>query len=243
MATSDQAVQAADANPDLTRVAESGPWVVYEVAESELVAPLTNQPLVLEGVDPTQHGWLEGTKDNSGRFNGPSVQWFQNPSQWGVTWSLGGPDDWERVEWSDLEARVAAGETIEDDAQPVTPVEVSNIEAGTESISFDVDEVGSPVLVKTSYFPNWQADGAEGPWRVAPNLMVVVPTDTHVELSYRSTPVEWSAYALSLVGLIGLFFLWRRGTFRFSEGDGNGGSRGDDRVVPSDERSHPVPVA
>jgi hypothetical protein len=262
MATSDQAVQAADTNPDLTRVAESGPWVVYEVAEAELVTPLTNQPLVLEGVEPTQAGWLEGTKDSSGRFNGPSIQWFQNPARWGQLWSLGGPDDWERVEWSDLEAEIAAGETPETDAQPVTPVEVSNIDAGTESISFDVDEIGSPVLVKTSYFPNWDAQGAEGPWRVAPNLMVVVPTDTHVELKYRSTPLDWMAYALTLGGLIGLFFLYRRGAFRFSssgggspdgspdrstiaggtvdgdrdsDGDSDGGGGGE-RVVASDER-------
>ena len=36
---------------------------------------------------------------------------------------------------------------------------------------------GSPVLVKVSYFPNWEASGAEGPYRVTPNLMVVVPTE------------------------------------------------------------------
>ncbi len=36
----------------------------------------------------------------------------------------------------------------------------------------------NPSLVRTSYFPNWDASGAEGPYRVAPNLMVVVP-DRH----------------------------------------------------------------
>ena len=35
-----------------------------------------------------------------------------------------------------------------------------------------------PVVVKTSYFPNWEVQGAEGPYRLAPNLMVVVPTST-----------------------------------------------------------------
>ena len=46
------------------------------------------------------------------------------------------------------------------------------------------------MLVKMSYFPNWQVAGADGPYRVAPNFMVVVPTDTHVELTYGRTGVE-----------------------------------------------------
>src|SRR3712207_6886029 len=52
---------------------------------------------------------------------------------------------------------------------------------------FDVSEPGVPVLVRVSYFPNWSASGAEGPYRIGPNMMVVVPTDTHVELDRKST--------------------------------------------------------
>ena len=51
-------------------------------------------------------------------------------------------------------------------------------------MSFHVDQVGVPVLVKVSYFPNWEVDGAEGPYRVAPNFMVVVPTQNDVRLHY-----------------------------------------------------------
>jgi len=36
-------------------------------------------------------------------------------------------------------------------------------------------QIGQPVLVKVSYFPNWKASGAKGPYRVTPNLMVVIP--------------------------------------------------------------------
>ncbi len=66
------------------------------------------------------------------------------------------------------------------------------------------------MLVKASYFPNWQVDGAEGPYRVAPNLMVVVPTDEHVELTYGRQPVEWIAYALTLLGIGLAIFLATR---------------------------------
>lgn len=69
-------------------------------------------------------------------------------------------------------------------------------------MSFTVDQVGKPVLVKTSYFPNWRADGAEGPYRVAPNLMVVVPTQKNVSLSYGRSGVEWLGMALSLAGVV-----------------------------------------
>jgi hypothetical protein len=60
---------------------------------------------------------------------------------------------------------------------------------------------GAPVLVKASYFPNWRVEGADGPYRVAPNLMVVVPTADHVELTYGREPVEWIAYALTALGI------------------------------------------
>ena len=65
-------------------------------------------------------------------------------------------------------------------------VEVSNVEIGEQSVEFDVSEPGVPVLVRVSYFPNWIAHGAEGPYRIGPNQMVVVPTDTHVRLAVRA---------------------------------------------------------
>jgi hypothetical protein len=70
--------------------------------------------------------------------------------------------------------------------------------------------------VKMSYFPNWDANGASGPYRVAPNFMVVVPEETHVELTYGRTGVEYVSYLLTLLGVVGLVLLWRRPTFRFS---------------------------
>ena len=87
---------------------------------------------------------------------------------------------------------------------------------GEESISFDVDEVGVPVLVKMSYFPNWEVSGASGPYRVAPNFMVVIPQDTHVELTYGRTGVEYLSYGMTLLGFVGLVLLWRRPRFVFA---------------------------
>ena len=58
--------------------------------------------------------------------------------------------------------------------------------------------------MKTSYFPNWQVSGGKGPYRVAPNLMVVIPTSDHVSLHFGRTGVDYLAILLTLLGLMGL---------------------------------------
>jgi hypothetical protein len=204
MATSENAISQARSSPELTEIAESGPWAIFEVADSEVIEPLANQPAVVTGVDDTQREWMEEPRDGSGRFYGPAIQWFTDSTWWDVPLARSGPDDWQRV---------AVGEHPE--ARPLDPVEVSNPVIDDESISFDVDRVGEPVLVKMSYFPNWKASGAAGPYRVAPNFMVVIPTDTHVELTYARTSVEWLSYALTILGVVGLVLLVRAGVYRF----------------------------
>src|ERR1039457_5641732 len=92
----------------------------------------------------------------------------------------------------------------------VAHVKVTYVVIGTQSISFHVDKVGVPVLVKISYFPDWHASGAEGPWRAEPNLMVVVPTSHNVVLSYGSSgPGDLGAF-LTFIGVIALVALVRR---------------------------------
>ena len=99
-------------------------------------------------------------------------------------------------------------------ARDLEPVTVSNVKKGTESISFSVDKIGVPVLVKVSYFPNWKASGASGVYRAAPNMMVVVPTSKNVTLSYEATRLDSSAYVLTLIGIVMAVFMYRR-RFRY----------------------------
>ena len=79
-----------------------------------------------------------------------------------------------------------------------------------------MSEIGKPVLVRTSYFPNWKVHGATGPYRVAPNLMVVVPTSHDVKLTYGLTAVDWLGRIGTLLGIVGLGVLiaWK-GAERF----------------------------
>ena len=195
MAFSPEAVAQAQASPELTEVASVDDWHVYEVADAGLVTPLDAQPVVLEGVAKGGEEWLD-----------VAVDWYMDPAAQDVFLAAAGPSSWARVPPGDRPPE-----------RPLVPVVVSDIEAGTDTISFRVDQPGTPVLVKTSYFPNWKASGAEGPWRVAPNLMVVVPTANEVELGYGTTPVDVTGWVLSLLGMAGLAALVVKGPVALSD--------------------------
>ena len=200
MAFSDTAVSAALEHPDLTPIANSGSWVVFEVADSPLVEPLATEPVVVEGLGQDQGEWLP-----------PAEEWFLEDYD-DTTFAADGPDHWERVELVD-------GELPELPTAELPEVTVDDIESGEDWISFTVDQIGVPVLVKASYFPNWEVSGAAGPWRVAPNLMVVIPEESEVRLSYGYTTLDLAGIGLSVLGLVGLVLLRRRGPMRVDSRD------------------------
>jgi hypothetical protein len=108
-------------------------------------------------------------------------------------------------------------------------VDVTNIRTTDHSVSFRVSRTGVPVMVKTSYFPNWTAQGADGPWRATPNFMVVVPTSRDVRLEYSTTTAENLGRAGTAAGVVGVAALavwpwWRK---RRTERRGD-----EDRSVP-----------
>ncbi len=119
------------------------------------------------------------------------MSWYDDPTRWDVVPTAAGPAAWPRV---------AVGQT-RPTAVPEPPTAVSGVVQTDNSISFHVDRVGTPVEVKVSYFPNWKATGAAGPWRAAPNLMVVVPTSHDVTLTYGSSPSDEIGQVISLVSL------------------------------------------
>ena len=220
MAITEQLTEFARTNTSLRQVATSGPWTIFEVTDSALVEPLRDEPVVLTGVKPAQ--WEKAV-----------MPWYIDPERWSVWPAAGGPASWQRL---------PADATPE--AIPTVPVAVTDIVVGTDTVSFDVSRTGTPVVVKVSYFPNWKVSGAEGPWRIGPNLMVVVPTSTRVELHYGTTVVEYASWAVSLGGLVGAVLLWRAGALvlppprsrrgsTVDPGDGDGGDDGDD-LEPED---------
>ena len=204
MASSPVVQDQADADPALTLVATTKPyqtlysgaavtttWKVYLVHNSALVSPLPVQPDVLTGVGQGQAAWL------------PQAQrWYADPAGFGQELVAGGPAAWA----------TAPGGVAPKTQVALPPVKVTGIKATTDQIRFHVDRTGVPVLVKTSYFPNWHAQGATGPWRAEPNLMVVVPTAHDVTLSYGSSGADKLGDVLTVAGLVAVVALLRRRT-------------------------------
>lgn len=229
VAFTDAAREQARTVPGLRSLATAGPftvtvdayqwqvtWEAFLVEGADIVAPLSYEPVVMTGVAKGGPGWLDA-----------AVAWFQDSSRWEVPLAASGPEEWRRVRGADPAPP----------RRPVEPAVISDIRADDDSISFDVDRVGSPVLVKASYFPNWRVSGARGVWRVTPNQMVVLPTSRHVTLRYGATPVDVAGWVLTLLGVIGLVVLWRR---REAEGPSDGG---DDREVVATGADPPVEAA
>lgn len=194
----------ADAQPELTKVRTVGPWNIYTVAGSDIVEPLAVQPVVVNRRDGDQRE----------RNLELGMSWFQHREEWAAMPADDGPAAWQRIDvLPDLGRRQDDRVDIVVPAQPITavpldPVTVSDVQLGEQDLRFRVDTVGVPVLVKISYFPNWEVSGADGPYRIAPNMMVVVPTATDVHLHFGRSNVDLFAYLLTLLG-IALLVVWR----------------------------------
>jgi hypothetical protein len=181
-------------------------WEIYEVADSALVEGLPSQPLVVTGIGQSQtSGWLD-----------VAVAQYSDPAAFALPLAADGPKEWKRVRaaiappkaGSKDEPNVGEGVSLSPGVSPVLPrVKVSGIKETNEYIRFHVDRPGIPVVVKISYFPAWKAVGADGPWRLAPNLMVVVPRSNDVRLEFRRTAVDWAGIVGSGLGLAGVVVL------------------------------------
>ena len=115
MASSQQTVDAARANPDLTELASTEvfpqadgttrQWVVFEVADAEPVVSLENLPVVVTPEDDHIDGWVydeerpEPTTEtpNPQKTPGPAMDWYLDPSRWDTPLATSGPDNWPRV--------------------------------------------------------------------------------------------------------------------------------------------------
>jgi hypothetical protein len=174
------------------------------VADSEVVSSLENEPVVLDPADDHVDGWIYGERPEPAegqaqapKAPGPAVEWYLDPERWDVPLATSGPDSWARVPADDPDPpRV-----------PLPQVEVTGVETGTDEISFRVDRTGVPVLVKASYFPNWRVEGAEGPYRVTPNQMVVIPTDNEVRLSYGTSWIDVLGWLMAIAGFVAVGWL------------------------------------
>ena len=159
--------------PTSTLVAETKPWSATindngassradagrgrstSSSSSALVEPLTHLPAVMTKVPKGGRKWQDAAVE----------AYTADRRRVTCLFAASGPKNWPRV------ARPSTQSA--DEGRCTAPPRSSNIKTSDDRITFDVDRVGVPVVVKSSYFPNWKASGADGPWRVTPNEMVV----------------------------------------------------------------------
>jgi hypothetical protein len=197
-----EATERADGFSEMTKLATTGPFAIYRLPESQLVEAATFLPAVYEVPDRGMLASLTGAATVSGSdgqelpsFFDLALDWYEdvdNLDRWIVS---DGPEEWPRIESIDERPNVALD----------TPEgAVSDIVVDNHRISFTTAAVGVPHLIKISYFPNWVAEGAEGPWRATPSLMVVVPTSEHVVLEFQDTWAESGGKITTVLGVIAL---------------------------------------
>lgn len=209
LAVSESAIAQAREVEAFSEIAASGPWVVFLVKDQQIAVGLEQLPVVIDGLSAGGEQWLV-----------PTVAAWESTEEIPLI-AADGPADWPRMSLDDLArqdadfaAAVRSGERVSEmrvlanvlpgwlERVPTGTAEVFDLAVDNDSISFSVDRIGTPVLVRASYFPNWTVSGADGPFRVAPNLMVVVPTETSVNLSYTRSAVQWIGLLATLLGLV-----------------------------------------
>ena len=202
VAYTDTAKQKAAGHPDFTLLEESPPFQIFLLPESSLVEAAVHRPWVFEEPGPRLLSPLAGIfrEDTEPDFVHVALDWYEDIGlidQWIVE---DGPEDWQRIT-PDLE-----GDTV-----PIAGGErarISDVVLEDHRLAFTTTGVGLPHLIKVSYFPNWTAYGADGPWRAAPAFMVVVPTDEEVELRFEDTWVERVGMWLTVFGVIAVIAWW-----------------------------------
>ncbi|MCZ6518431.1 MAG: hypothetical protein O6853_01420 [Actinobacteria bacterium] len=195
-------------------VTTTEPFQIFRLPDTQLVEAATHLPAVYEVPDPSLFRSLTGSGSVTGRdgeplpsFHDMALEWYEDVDEMDRWVVADGPAEWPRIE--------SIGERPDTEIDvPQNPV--SNIVLEDHRISFTTKAVGVPHVVKISYFPNWKATGADGPWRATPSLMVVVPTDNDVVIEFQDTWAESSGQILTVIGLVGLivggFVAWRRTT-------------------------------
>jgi hypothetical protein len=176
-------------------LAEPPPFTVFALPESSLVDVARVMPAVWAGEAP---------------FGDAALAWYDDVNGLHRWLAAEGPDEWMRIDSLNIRSRpaVSGGGAV------------SNVVLENHRISFDTTAVGVPHMVKVSYFPNWEASGADGPYRVAPSLMLVVPTDEHVVLTFGYTWAEQLGWLLTLGSLGGVGLWWvARGRRRSREAE------------------------
>jgi hypothetical protein len=148
---------------------------IYEIDQHGIVEALTRDP----GISASLPLWGEST------WEGKAVEWVRHLTAIPNEASYLVDDAPLQYDW------------IGEHEYP--PVKITNLVVTDEKISFDVDRVGVPTVIRNGYSSKWKASGADGPFLAAPNTMIVVPLEQHVEVYFEHPATERLGLGISML--------------------------------------------
>lgn len=189
VATSEKLKVAIEEQTEWPLLEEFGPLSVYKVGNQNYVEVPEYMPMIFEkkGSD-----WKE-----------LSLEWFKNESVIDVPIIF--------VDEGDKLPEISAKKIDSlDDVEKVPLNANCNVRSeriSNSEISIDTDCIGQPIVVKMSYFPNWQVEGADKVYLTSPSFMMIFPKQENVRLYYGYTDVDYASYALTAAGIFTLISL------------------------------------
>jgi len=200
-------------NPGYTPVFKAGYYQVFDVAgvSGRIVEPVTTRPVLLpeKGWDRKAYEWFRlgdlsvipvfsdaPDPADEGAFLRPDSS---DPASWAPS-PQAPPGDRETAAADPGEISPNSGEPSPPPAAPAAPALEEEVEA--EIIRIKNAEPGVPLLVKVSHHPAWKVSGAARIYRAGPGLMMVVPSQAEVTLTYSPDRVHAWGMGLTAAGLI-----------------------------------------
>jgi len=173
-ATSEKLKSAMENNKKFTLLKKINDIWVYEVErENAYVSPLKYMPVIAE-----RAGWYKLSSD-----------WIRSEfSDVTIIYDISLP--YQKIENVD-----------EIEKEPIEPCNVSEQLLGQEEILITTDCIGKPLLVKVTYSPNWQADGAKV-YFASPSFFVIIPEKSNVRLHYSNIWIDWIGIIATAIVLI-----------------------------------------
>ncbi len=169
----------ANNNRNLVKMSDIGPFSVYKVTGSDMVDSV--QDFTVQQKDKN---WLN-----------ESFEWYKKA------------DPSRPIVFAQNESEKQSLANMKPEGSRFEAARITNLKQTNDSIEFDTDKIGTPVVVKISYFPTWKAEGAKGPYLVSSAYMMVIPTSHHVKLHFTYGWIDWTGIALSFAGIGYLVFV------------------------------------
>ncbi|HET7291047.1 MAG TPA: 6-pyruvoyl-tetrahydropterin synthase-related protein [Vicinamibacteria bacterium] len=178
VAVSAKLKEALASRPDIDEVPAPAPYALFRLRQPVRYV----EPLAFEPVRSSPAGWRD-----------KAYRWFSRKPQSDVHLVFTGDPRFrvaERDEWLPPPAvPLEGGVEVEADVRP-------------EEMRIRTSRPGHPLLVKVSYHPRWRAEGADGPYLASPALMLIVPRQPEVRLTYASDASDRAGLALTLLGVL-----------------------------------------